>query len=1455
MNFSRGYSYLRFAKDINLNDNNNLLNIYNNSNESLNVLMSGIINKIDVKHAGIKQETIINTKQKILTPELNIFESENKNMNNNFLNMNRFPSKKNKRLSVIYSNALRKQSTIKNPLKKVQTIKSPLKKVSTIKSPLKKVSTIKNPLKKVSTIKNPLKKVSTIKNPLKKVSTIKNTLRKQSTIKKMLKNSIKINGNERRNNYLSQSSIKNKKSKLSNTHLSTNISTQKNFSNKNMRLNNDFIHRIYSVKNDPTVKIRKKIARKSVKFSEKFIRNNINKKKLTNNYTKDLFRDYSLKPKKFLNKEFSSIFEKIPENLMKKRRCNSVKQVLQKIYDLKYLSQNELFNKKTRYKTDILGSKLENEEYFKNNLFKKTLFEVSEIQNDIRSQLYGDSSDNDSRNKSKRSSRAGCFSGRTSINSTRIIINPEYFRVLKRKNLVYDSLVDEGENEDSKALVKGKYYILPDSIFKYILDFLLFLCIIYDNFFHSYDFAVNNKQVFEISKTEFVLNLILQIIYIIDFISGFFYAYFKDEVLITNIYLLIANFYETYLISDFLQAIPFEAIFTLKFRNKSLYYISYNIPSNNYMFFSFIRKFKFIKYISEDYNNTLLNLLRRFEHFYFYESVYKSIFVFFILLHNTTCYYILLGKSNYPNWIATLNLGNDEFGKIYTCALYYIISTLTTVGYGDISTYTCGERIFGMFILIFGIIGYSYSLTNVSNYVEKMKSKSEEYAEKKKFLDELQSGNKLNFDVYQKILKHIKYQETHKLDKNIILDSLPLGLRNTLLLEIYKPIIQRFTFFKNISNQFFIVQILLSFKPILAIKNDILIKDGDLVEEVFFVKNGKLSLEVPIKANDDDIEDVYNLFQDINAIHGIQKKSDNNLIDKIKKDDENNYNYISILVIRECEHYGIIERYLNQRSYVRVKVKTKKAELLFLDKNDIDNLAESYPQIWKKINKKSLVNSQRMKKLIIKSIKLHYLSNGIKINSLNESELNNLAEEEEVEEEEDIEYTEEEEEDDDDDDEGDYKSNYSHLKESLASNVIEENAEEEEFSDDTKEQLKKDPTKSGQMLNKLKSRQSFASKNTGQGFLDLLTKRRTSFNQLQIKKFIKNFDKENNISSATFSRKKKKKNTISQSLVNKNKTNYFKANLTHKNDTMNLVSGDLYQIKFTKLEKKNSESLDSHFEEDNENEEIKNTIASEKHDSSNKLKANLDIKRASTIKTNRASNKTLKYFSESESDKEKENSLTPFRKNEINNEIYPNEPNIVPIDLKKNNIDKIKNNHKKNANKNKYSFEIIKNDNFIIPNSYENINSICNNKYIKDFKTQNEIKQILEKKYQFNNNNLNIKHMKRSIEMKKFDKNKSFDFGQINKKSNNNIFNITILKGNLNENKDNNNTVLTNKNFNNKNFIEKKTNDFNYDLISNISNNNRSAMNNFSSINNDSFIKNTYNDNKNSSLLNIFNIS
>ena len=47
-------------------------------------------------------------------------------------------------------------------------------------------------------------------------------------------------------------------------------------------------------------------------------------------------------------------------------------------------------------------------------------------------------------------------------------------------------------------------------------------------------------------------------------------------------------------------------------------------------------------------------------------------------------------------------------------------------------------------------------------------------------------------------------------------------------------------------NTDFIVQVILSFKPILAFKNYILVNEDDLIEEIIFVKKGVLSVELPI---------------------------------------------------------------------------------------------------------------------------------------------------------------------------------------------------------------------------------------------------------------------------------------------------------------------------------------------------------------------------------------------------------------------------------------------------------------------------------------------------------------------------------------------------------------------------------------------------------------------------------
>ena len=64
--------------------------------------------------------------------------------------------------------------------------------------------------------------------------------------------------------------------------------------------------------------------------------------------------------------------------------------------------------------------------------------------------------------------------------------------------------------------------------------------------------------------------------------------------------------------------------------------------------------------------------------------------------------------------------------------------------------------------------------------------------------------------------------------------------------------------------------------------------------------------------------------------------------------------------------------FLNQRSPLNVRVKSKKAELFYLNKNDALDISSNFPIIWKKISTKSLFNFEQIKRYINKVKKIFY---------------------------------------------------------------------------------------------------------------------------------------------------------------------------------------------------------------------------------------------------------------------------------------------------------------------------------------------------------------------------------------------------------------------------------------------------------------------------------------------------
>ena len=100
---------------------------------------------------------------------------------------------------------------------------------------------------------------------------------------------------------------------------------------------------------------------------------------------------------------------------------------------------------------------------------------------------------------------------------------------------------------------------------------------------------------------------------------------------------------------------------------------------------------------------------------------------------------------------------------------------------------------------------------------------------------------------------------------------------------------------------------------------------------------------------------------------------------QIFKEKYDNKKEIKIIDLRKNEHFGDILMILNEKSPVAVKVKSKKAELFFLQKTEATEISNRYSNIWKRIVNRSLHNMKQIKNLIRKKVFLYIESNNIEI--------------------------------------------------------------------------------------------------------------------------------------------------------------------------------------------------------------------------------------------------------------------------------------------------------------------------------------------------------------------------------------------------------------------------------------------------------------------------------------------
>lgn len=219
------------------------------------------------------------------------------------------------------------------------------------------------------------------------------------------------------------------------------------------------------------------------------------------------------------------------------------------------------------------------------------------------------------------------------------------------------------------------------------------------------------------------------------------------------------------------------------------------------------------------------------------ESIYKRISKY-LLICSLTAHWVSCG------WLTILGLAPDETKiTLYNKSMYWTITTLTTVGYGDITPSTNAERIYTMMVMILGVGLYGFVIGNISSLLVKVDSVKEEQSNKMNrladFMVHVDAPSNFKEDVFN-FYSHFLNINTSQGEMSF-LNDLPVALKDQLILYANLKLINQVPMFTGVSQKCR-EDLAKSLEQTVIAPNAFIIHKGEVGEEMFFLARGSVEV-------------------------------------------------------------------------------------------------------------------------------------------------------------------------------------------------------------------------------------------------------------------------------------------------------------------------------------------------------------------------------------------------------------------------------------------------------------------------------------------------------------------------------------------------------------------------------------------------------------------------------------
>lgn len=196
-----------------------------------------------------------------------------------------------------------------------------------------------------------------------------------------------------------------------------------------------------------------------------------------------------------------------------------------------------------------------------------------------------------------------------------------------------------------------------------------------------------------------VTDLILVIFFISDIYIRFHSAYYQYGKIVDQKKKIRKHYLKNGFLLDFLAAFPTDVFF---------YFVFGGIGSGSFLY-TFLKAFRIFRIIRVVRIFSLYKRQSNLLEIPISVSIMKYTVTSLVITHYIACGWIISGEITDKSDLITT----------YNKAIYWSITTLTTVGYGDISPSTNFGRTYTMLVMILGVGMYAFIIGNISNITRK----------------------------------------------------------------------------------------------------------------------------------------------------------------------------------------------------------------------------------------------------------------------------------------------------------------------------------------------------------------------------------------------------------------------------------------------------------------------------------------------------------------------------------------------------------------------------------------------------------------------------------------------------------------------------------------------------------------------------------------------------------------